>query len=113
MFDGTLSALPSYWKVCDGTNGTANLTAYFLGHSTSTSAHELVTANSVSVTSSGAFEGWTHQHAGVTSIGISTIVLSTGHASQGFSHNHSVTLSSGTASHDPGAYRVAFIQFVG
>jgi hypothetical protein len=113
MYDGTLASLPAYWKVCDGTNGTADLTSYFLGYSTSASHHELVTANSVSVSSGGASGSWIHTHASVTSTGISTIVLTTGHGSQSQSHNHTVTLSSGTTSHDPGTYRVAFIQFTG
>jgi len=113
MYDGTLSSLPAYWKICDGTAGTANLTSYFLGYSTTASHHELVTANSVSVSSSGASGSWVHTHASPLSTGTSSATLTTGHQSQSQSHTHTVTLSSGTMSHDPGTYRVAFIQFTG
>ena len=113
MFDGNLSDLPTTWKVCNGTNNTANLVDYFLGYSSTSSDHELATSNSISISSSGAYDAWTHQHATAATSGASTIVLTTGHQSQGFSHTHTVTVGSGTTSHDPGTYRVAFIQYVG
>ncbi len=112
MYDGTLSALPSYWKVCDGTNGTVDMRGYFLGYSTSASAHAVETANTLTVYSSGAYGDWTHQHATAQTSGNSFRVDQTGHQSQGFSHTHTVTPASGSATHDPGTYRVAFIQLL-
>jgi hypothetical protein len=112
MYDGTLSALPSYWKVCDGTNGTVDMRGYFLGYSTSASDHAVETANTLSFYSSGAYDNWTHQHATAVTTGNSYRVDTTGHQSQGFSHTHTVTPASGTVAHDPGTYRVAFIQLL-
>jgi hypothetical protein len=43
MFVGTLSALPPYWKLCDGTNGTPDLRTYSLGYSTSAADHNVAT----------------------------------------------------------------------
>jgi hypothetical protein len=34
MYSGDIAFLPSYWKVCDGTNGTMDMRDYFLGYST-------------------------------------------------------------------------------
>jgi hypothetical protein len=110
MYDGTLSTLPSYWKLCDGANGTVDMRGYFLGYSTSASEHAVETANTLTVYSSGAYGDWTHQHATAVTTGNSYRVDTTGHQSQGFSHTHTVTAISGSTSHDPGTYRVAFIQ---
>ena len=112
MYDGTLSALPSYWKVCDGTNGTVDMRGYFLGYSTSASEHAVETANTFTVSSSGAYGDWTHQHATAVQTGSAFRVDETGHQSQGFSHTHTVTATSGATLHDPGTYRVAFIQLL-
>jgi hypothetical protein len=112
MYDGTLSALPSYWKVCDGANGTVDMRGYFLGYSTSASDHAVATANTFTTYSSGAYGDWTHQHATAVQTGSAFRVDETGHQSQGFSHTHTVTAASGSTSHDPGTYRVAFIQLL-
>jgi hypothetical protein len=110
LYDGTLSSLPSYWKVCDGANGTVDMRGYFLGYSTSASDHAVATANTLTVSSSGAYGDWTHQHATAVNVGSAFRVDQTGHQSQSFSHTHTVTAVGGSATHDPGTYRVAFIQ---
>ena len=112
MYDGTLSALPSYWKLCDGANGTVDMRGYFLGYSTSASSHGLETANTFTVYSSGAYSDWTHQHATATQTGSAVRTDETGHQSTTASHTHTVTVAGGTATHDPGTYRVAFIQLL-
>ena len=112
MYDGTLSSLPSYWKVCDGSNGTVDMRGYFLGYSTSASDHAVATSNTLTMYSSGAYGDWTHEHATAVNVGSAYRVAETGHQSQSVSHTHTVTVSSGTATHDPGTYRVAFIQLI-
>ena len=110
MYDGTLASLPPYWKLCDGANGTVDMRGYFLGYSTSASDHAVATANTFTTYSNGAGDAWTHQHAAATNFGSAFRVDQTGHQSQSFSHNHTVTVAGGSAKHDPGTYRVAFIQ---
>lgn len=113
MYDGTLSSLPSYWKVCDGTNGTVDMRGYFLGYSTSSSSnHGEETANTLTFYSSGANDNWTHQHATAVTTGNPYRVDTTGHQSTSAAHTHTVTVAGGTATHEPGTYRVAFIQLL-
>ena len=110
MYDGTLSELPSYWKLCDGANNTVDMRGYFLGYSTSASDYGLETANTLTFSSSGAYGDWVHQHATAAVTGSAVRTTETGHQSVGVSHTHTVTVAGGTATHDPGTYRVAFIQ---
>ena len=110
MYDGTLSELPSYWKLCDGANNTVDMRGYFLGYSTSASDYGLETANTLTFSSSGAYGDWVHQHATAIQTGVAVRTAETGHQSVGVSHTHTVSVAGGTATHDPGTYRVAFIQ---
>ena len=110
MYDGTLSELPSYWKLCDGANNTVDMRGYFLGYSTSASDYGLETANTLTFSSSGAYGDWVHQHATAIQTGVAVRTTETGHQSVGVSHTHTVSVAGGTATHDPGTYRVAFIQ---
>jgi hypothetical protein len=112
MYDGTLSELPSYWKLCDGANNTVDMRGYFLGYSTSASDQAVETANTLTFSSSGAYGDWVHQHATAVVVGSGVRTTQTGHQSVGVSHTHTVTVAGGTATHDPGTYRVAFIQLV-
>lgn len=112
MYDGTLSELPFYWKLCDGTNGTVDMRGYFLGYSTSAADNAVETANTLTFSSSGAYGDWTHQHATAQTTGSGVRTAETGHQSVSISHTHTVTVAGGTATHDPGTYRVAFIQLI-
>ena len=112
MYDGTLSELPSYWKLCDGANNTVDMRGYFLGYSTSASDYGLETANTLTFSSSGAYGDWVHQHATAIQTGVAVRTTETGHQSVGVSHTHTVSVAGGTATHDPGTYRVAFIQLL-
>jgi hypothetical protein len=112
MYDGTLSELPSYWKLCDGANNTVDMRGYFLGYSTSASDQAVETSNTLTFSSSGAYGDWVHQHATAQVVGSGVRTTQTGHQSVGVSHTHTVTVAGGTATHDPGTYRVAFIQLV-
>ena len=63
MYTGNISSLPSYWKVCDGTNGTPNMVNYFLGYFVEGYAHDTDTPYSASVSAgSVSTENWTHRH---------------------------------------------------
>ena len=113
MFDGTLSSLPSYWKVCDGTLGTVNMTTYFLGYSNSSAtAHNTSTATTAAFTSTTADSAWTHTHGTTTNTGTTTYVRTTGHQSAGYSHSHSVTGTATVSGYDPGSIKLAFIQYI-
>lgn len=85
---------------------------YFLGYSTTASHYALETANSLTFSSDGAFDNWVHQHATAIETGSAVRTDETGHQSTSASHTHTVTVAGGTATHDPGTYRVAFIQLL-
>jgi hypothetical protein len=114
MYMGDLSALPSYWKVCDGNNGTVDMTNYFLGYSNlSGTAHGTVTTQTPIVTGSLATNAWTHTHGASTTTGVSSYVTSIPHLSTSVSHTHTLSYSSGgTYSYTPGSIKLAFIQYV-
>jgi len=114
MFVGTLTALPPYWKLCDGTNGTPDLRTYSLGYSTASTDHNVataLTAQSASLTLS--LGSWTHTHAGNAGATPSSTQSAPHGSTNVGSHNH--TLAAVTAplsGYDPGSIKVAFIQYV-
>jgi hypothetical protein len=114
MFVGTLTALPAYWKLCDGTNGTPDLRTYSLGYSTSAADHNVATsesAQSASLTLS--LGSWTHTHAGNAGATPSSTQSAPHGSTNVGGHNH--TLAAVTAplsGYDPGSIKVAFIQYV-
>lgn len=113
MFDGTLSSLPSYWKVCDGTLGTVNMTTYFLGYSNSSAtAHDTTTTTTSVFVPTTASSGWTHTHGTTINTGTTTYVRTTGHQSGGYTHIHSVTGTATISGYDPGSIKLAFIQYI-
>jgi hypothetical protein len=113
MFDGTLSSLPSYWKVCDGTAGTVNMTTYFLGYSNSSgTAHDTTTTTTSAFAPTTASAAWTHTHGTTLNTGTTTYVRTTGHQSSSYSHSHSVTGSATVNGYDPGSIKLAFIQYI-
>jgi hypothetical protein len=113
MFDGTLSSLPSYWKVCNGTAGTVNMTTYFLGYSNSSGTdHDTTTTTTSAFAPTTASAGWTHTHGTAINTGTTTYVRTTGHQSSSYSHSHSVTGSASVSGYDPGSIKLAFIQYI-
>jgi hypothetical protein len=113
MFDGTLSSLPSYWKVCDGTAGTVNMSTFFLGYSNSSAtAHDTTTTNTVTVASSSTSSSWTHTHATTTNTSSSVPAGTTGHQSASYSHTHTVTGTATVSAYEPGSIKLAFIQYI-
>lgn len=112
MFAGTLTDLPSYWKVCDGNNGTVDMQAYFLGYSNSSAtAHGTVVNKSVTATASTSTNTWTHEHGtGTTATNIYTSAMY--HTSTSISHSHTVGVNGITDTYVAPTIKLAFIQYV-
>lgn len=116
MYSGSLSSLPRYWKVCDGTNGTINMNGYFLGYSNSTAtAHDTTTTKNITSTSiTFSTESWFHTHTGsafnqvAPSVGWTFPVY---HAAQNISHTHTISNNSLSADYTPPTVQLCFIQF--
>jgi len=63
LFSGTLSSVPSYWKLCDGFNGTVNMSGSYLAHSNSAATAHLTSAVKTSnFTTTASPDPWTHSH---------------------------------------------------
>ena len=111
MYCGDLGLLPSYWKVCDGANGTTDMRNYFLGYNVNngiTVTSTVSTISSVSVPSSGA---WTHSHISeVESYSTRQYAVNFGHKIYSPSHIHTASLT-GTLNDIPAHIKLAFIQF--
>ena len=115
MYCGDLSVLPSYWKVCDGTNGTIDMQNYFLGyasssgtsHDTLTSASTQYTLNNPNTTAS---DTWQHGHY-LTGFGYSTQMY-VKHLISNNEHAHSVSSSTLTSNYEPACIKLAFIQLI-
>lgn len=114
MYCGNLSTLPSYWKVCDGTNGTVDMQGYFLGYATSAATtHGTVTSESTTYSTSGptvASDNYTHQHYALFTSNLSS--LSRPHTTMSFPHTHAVSSGSLTTNAFPANIKLAFIQLV-
>lgn len=115
MYCGDLSTLPSYWKVCDGTNATVDMQNYFLGYATSsatadntvTSANTTYTLNNPSTTVS---DNYYHGHIS-NSNGYYTQMYMY-HTLGNHTHSHSITGGTLTTNYEPGHLKLAFIQFI-
>ena len=112
MYCGDISTLPSYWKICDGTNGTVDMRGYFLGYATSAAtAHGAVTSETTTYSTSGptiASDSYTHQH---FALGVS--IFSTqyrAHGTESFPHTHAIAGGSLTTDVLPANIKLAFIQ---
>jgi len=114
MFMGDLTTLPPYWKVCDGTNGTVDMTGFFLGYAnTSGIAHGTLSTQNLTVTGSLATNSWSHTHGTSTTTGTATNTTTIPHLTTSASHSHTLSYSSGgTLEYTPGSIKLAFIQYV-
>ena len=116
MFAGDITKLPSYWKVCDGTNGTVNMNQFFLSHASSAgTAHGAPVSKTVTVSGSAVSIPWTHNHGygtgGAPSDG--TVQRSTYyHTSGPAPHGHSVSTSTVTETIVASTIELAFIQYI-
>lgn len=115
MYCGDLSILPSYWKVCDGTNGTINMQNYFLGYATSSAtAHETITAANTQYELSNEIytssNNWQHGHYAF-SYGYQTSMY-VNHVISNEHHYHPVSGGSLTSNYEPPHLKLAFIQLI-
>ena len=115
MYCGDLSTLPSYWKVCDGTNGTIDMQNYFLGYATSSvTAHETVTASNTQyqLTSQNdtTVNSWQHAHYS-NGFGYYTQMY-VYHSLGDQGHTHAVSGGSLTSNYEPPHLKLAFIQLI-
>tara|TARA_R110000868_G_scaffold293383_1_gene553906 strand:- start:206 stop:1342 length:1137 start_codon:yes stop_codon:yes gene_type:complete len=114
MYCGDISTLPSYWKICDGTNGTVDMRGYFLGYATSSAtAHGTVTSETNTYATSGptvASDNYTHQHYALSTSNLSS--LGRPHTTESFPHTHAVSGGSLTTDAIPANIKLAFIQLV-
>jgi hypothetical protein len=112
MFSGTLTNLPTYWKICDGTNGTVDMRDYFLGYShEANTAHGATVAADLSASASTSTNTWTHQHgSGSTATNIFTTNMF--HTSSSAAHSHAVGASVFSQTYVPPSIKLAFIQYV-
>ena len=112
MYCGTISTLPTYWKICDGTNGTVDMRGYFIGYATSGgTAHGTVTSESTVYSTSvpvGGSNAYTHEHYALSTSTLSS--LGRPHALESFAHTHAVDNGAITTNAFPANIKLAFIQ---
>jgi len=111
MYTGTISSLPYYWKVCDGTLGTPNMVNYFLGYSNlSATAHDTATAYAMSMIGGSTLSthNWSHSHNSNLYYQYCWPVPYA-HASAYFAHTHTITSPTQTT-FQPAEIKVCFIQ---
>lgn len=121
MYSGDISYLPSYWKVCDGTNGTMDMRDYFLGYSTESAnlTHATVHAANVGFANVNtgfagitAVDSFSHTHQ--VSPNPVSYAAPAGHTTKPVSHSHTIYGSSPvfeTHIKPPHIY-LSFIQFM-
>ena len=116
MYAGIISALPSYWKICDGTNGTIDMSNVYLSHSSLTAtAHGTSFSKATSFTSTALVETWTHNHSyGTGSAGNGGIASQPyQHTSTSVPHSHELgSVTNMTETYEPNTIELAFIQFI-
>jgi hypothetical protein len=113
MYTGNIANLPTYWKVCNGANGTPNMVNYFLGYSNlSTTAHDTTTAYATSVSiGSVSTATWSHGHISATTSSLIGYGTSNLHTTTNVSHSHSLNSNpSGSNVFQPDEIKLCFIQ---
>ena len=116
MFAGDITKLPSYWKVCDGTNGTVDMNNFFMAHASSSgTAHGSPVTKSAVVSGGASTVTWTHHHGygtgGAPGPGAAQRNIYY-HTSGSAPHGHPVASSSVTETNVPPTIELAFIQYV-
>ena len=110
MYTGNIANLPSYWKVCNGSNGTPNMVDFFLGYSSDeNTAHNTYTPYSAPFSSGGlSTEAWTHYHTSGQAFRFGT---DTAYYHSSFSMFHSHTFSNpNVVMFQPDEIKLCFIQ---
>lgn len=115
MYCGDLSTLPSYWKVCDGNNGTVDMQNYFLGYATSSAtAHDTVTSANTqyTLTDPTATESgnWTHAHFSAGYYYYT--IMGAYHSYYNAAHTHGMSGGTIYSNYEPDHFKLAFIQLI-
>lgn len=114
MYCGNISLLPSYWKICDGTNGTVDMREYFLGYATSAlTDHGAVTSETNTYTYTGptvATDPYAHRHFGTGTSYYTSAYRN--HGDQVVTHAHAVAGGVVSSTALPAYIKLAFIQLV-
>jgi hypothetical protein len=114
MYCGNISILPSYWKICDGTNGTVDMQEYFLGYATSAlTAHGAVTSATNTYTYTGptaATDPYTHLHYLSGSSYYTSAYRN--HGGTSVTHTHAVAGGVVSSTAVPANIKLAFIQLI-
>ena len=113
MYSGAIADLPTYWKICDGNNGTINMNGYFLGYSNSAAtAHDTTTTNTITSTAiTMSTNLWFHTHTSGVYTATGGYTWPVAHAAENQPHTHPVSNSGVTASYTPPNVKLCFIQF--
>jgi hypothetical protein len=116
MYAGNISTLPSYWKLCNGSGGTVDMSNVYLSHSSSVgTVHGATFAKNANLIGSAAPVTWTHNHGygtgGAPSAGYATkdYIHTSGPAPHGHSYSSTTTI---TETYKPNTIELAFIQFI-
>jgi len=121
MYNGNLEELPLGWVVCNGTNGTVDMTDYFLGYST-TEIHDSIISSSNTVTSSvQSGEGvsqinWFHPNVSEQlNLSRGNPIYHGANTTSGAVHSHTVTSLTTTdvVNYTPPFRKIAFIEYRG
>ena len=113
MYSGSIIDLPTYWKICDGNNGTINMNGYFLGYSNSTAtAHDTTTTTTINTsTITMSTNTWFHTHTSNSYSATGGYTWPIAHAAENQPHTHPVSNAGITASYTPPSVKLCFIQF--
>lgn len=105
---------PAGWRLCDGTNGTVDLTGFFIELSTPATAGEVASdVNSINITSISAAGSWSHSHLiQYTGINTTTFGGSSAHSTRNEAHSH-VASSQSISNILPARRTLRFIQYTG
>lgn len=107
-------APPAGWRLCNGTNGTVDLTGFFIELSTPATAGEIASdVNSINITSISAAGSWAHSHL-IQYSGINTTTFggSSAHSTRNEAHSHSAS-SQSLSNILPARRTLRFIQYTG
>lgn len=113
MYSGSIANLPTYWKICDGNNGTINMNGYFLGYSNSAAtAHDTTTTTTITTsTITMSTNTWFHTHTSGVYTATGGYTWPVAHAAENQPHVHPVSNTGVTASYTPPSVKLCFIQF--
>jgi hypothetical protein len=116
MYTGDINNLLEDWYLCDGTNGTIDMSDYFVGITDGTVSHgtargsETNRATLTTTIADGNPDSWVHSHNVETTSGFGRL-SSVSHLSENISHGHITDVVNYDDSYVPPHIKVAFIEY--